>query len=190
MKLYKNKWIITTGLVSMGIMVMIFLFSNQIRTDSDAFSGRFSYVVMKIYIFISKLLPVQSSPTGGEIYGEYSLFDDINHYVRKAGHMTEYALLASALLCHLGSVRAAKNIDKCDKKISFGKTTRILALIITVIYAISDEIHQLFVDGRGAEVKDVCIDALGGSLGIIGLSIIFILINKRNKDNLNGVKQT
>ena len=34
------------------------------------------------------------------------------------------------------------------------------------LYAISDEVHQLFVPGRGAQVKDVFIDIAGAAVGI------------------------
>ena len=46
-----------------------------------------------------------------------------------------------------------------------------LAYGLTVIYAVSDEIHQAFVPGRSAQLSDVCIDACGAA---IGLSLIHI----------------
>ena len=36
-----------------------------------------------------------------------------------------------------------------------------LAILLTVYYGISDEIHQLFVPGRVCDVVDVAIDSLG-----------------------------
>lgn len=41
-----------------------------------------------------------------------------------------------------------------------------LAIIICTIYAISDEIHQLFIPGRAGQVKDVFIDSMGALAGI------------------------
>lgn len=52
-----------------------------------------------------------------------------------------------------------------------------LALLICVLYAISDEIHQHFVPGRGAQVKDVLIDSAGASVGIVGYLVLNRLIN-------------
>lgn len=43
----------------------------------------------------------------------------------------------------------------------------LLALATCIVYAVSDEIHQLFVPGRGAQVKDVMIDSTGAFAGII-----------------------
>ena len=40
-------------------------------------------------------------------------------------------------------------------------------LILVALYAASDEIHQSYVDGRQASVKDFYIDIFGASLGIV-----------------------
>ncbi len=42
------------------------------------------------------------------------------------------------------------------------------ALAISIGYGITDELHQLFVPGRFADVADVFADAIGASLGLIG----------------------
>lgn len=67
---------------------------------------------------------------------------------RKAIHFGEYFLLAClwwwALAKHLGDRRAV-----------------LPALAIAVAYAISDEIHQTFVDGRVGTWRDVLIDSAG-----------------------------
>ncbi|MDG5789367.1 VanZ family protein [Evansella sp. AB-P1] len=62
-----------------------------------------------------------------------------------------------------------------------GKRSVGLALIICVLYAISDEVHQLFVPGRSGEVMDVVIDGLGSSVGI-GIFLILekLITRKRN----------
>jgi VanZ family protein len=48
----------------------------------------------------------------------------------------------------------------------------LLALLICILYAISDEIHQMFIPGRSGQVSDVLIDSTGGLVGILGLSAI------------------
>jgi VanZ family protein len=51
----------------------------------------------------------------------------------------------------------------------------ILATVIAILYAISDELHQSFVEGRHGSPVDVCIDALG-----IGLAVLaWILVTRR-----------
>jgi VanZ family protein len=39
--------------------------------------------------------------------------------------------------------------------------------LFVIAYAISDEVHQMFVPGRSGEVRDVLIDAFAGLLGIM-----------------------
>ena len=48
-----------------------------------------------------------------------------------------------------------------------------ISLIVGVLYASSDEIHQYFVPGRSARVFDVMIDSAGVCLGIC--IVIFVL---------------
>ena len=60
------------------------------------------------------------------------------------------------------------------------------SLVICVVFAISDETLQLFALGRGAQVRDVFIDTVGASIGIIGyvlLSKIRVFISRLNSSN-------
>ena len=54
----------------------------------------------------------------------------------------------------------------------------IISLIIGVIYASLDEIHQAFIPERTARVTDVIIDALGLILGILCIIAIEKQIKK------------
>jgi VanZ family protein len=67
--------------------------------------------------------------------------------LRKAAHVTEYAVLGLLLLRALG--REAP------------------AFLLGVAYAITDEIHQHFVSGRHASPIDVAIDSAGVALGVV-----------------------
>lgn len=62
-----------------------------------------------------------------------------------------------------------------NKKIS--NKTILLILLISLIYALSDEFHQIFVPGRVCSIKDLFVD-FAGSL----LSVLFIkILHKFNK---------
>jgi VanZ family protein len=55
----------------------------------------------------------------------------------------------------------------------------LIALGVCMLYAASDEVHQIFIPGRGAQVKDVLIDSAGAFVGIgialaLGLLLKFI----------------
>ena len=67
--------------------------------------------------------------------------------LRKLAHLAEYAILG-ALLC-----RALRRPG--------------LAILAAILYAVSDEIHQTFVEGRVGAPLDVRIDALGAAVGVL-----------------------
>ena len=52
----------------------------------------------------------------------------------------------------------------------------VLAAVIAVLYAISDEVHQSFVQGRHGSPADVAIDCLG-----IGLAVLAWLLTARRR---------
>ena len=66
--------------------------------------------------------------------------------LRKAAHMTEYAILGALLLRALGR--------------------ELPAFLVGVAYAVTDEIHQHFVEGRHASAVDVALDSVGVAVGI------------------------
>lgn len=59
-----------------------------------------------------------------------------------------------------------------------GKRQVPLAILCTSLYAITDEVHQIFVDGRSCEVRDWAIDTCGAIAGAIGFLVIYIIIDK------------
>lgn len=90
--------------------------------------------------------------------------------IRKIAHLSEYAvggiLFYSLFLTF--KMSAKKQV--------------IFSILITTIYAITDEIHQLFVPGRSGKITDVGIDVIGISIGICGLLFIIKIIQKiKNK---------
>ena len=90
--------------------------------------------------------------------------------IRKMAHFGEYfvlALLLMKLFHHGNNERKTKGYGNTR----FATTKTVLT---GVMYAISDEIHQLFVQGRAGTIIDVVIDTLGIIVGIIVFSIINI----------------
>jgi VanZ family protein len=85
-----------------------------------------------------------------------SAVNTIHFYIRKAAHVTEYAIFA-ILLC--------RAVVLSRKDLGIWKSVPI-ALGIAAVYAASDEFHQSFVPSRTASVRDVCIDTCGAMLGI------------------------
>jgi VanZ family protein len=81
-------------------------------------------------------------------------FPSLGFAVQKGFHVAEYALLAVLLFRALSG-----------EGWSAGKAS-LVAWLLTVLYAGSDELHQLFVNTRNGSIVDVGIDAIGAILGI------------------------
>lgn len=119
-------------------------------------------ITWMIFIFImSSFNSAESSNQSNFIVNIIANIFNINNIsilsliVRKLAHFTEYFILG--LLVY--------NLIYSNQKKAY------FAIIICVLYAISDEIHQLFVPGRSCQVLDVIIDSSGSLLGIILLYI-------------------
>ena len=91
-----------------------------------------------------------------------------DHPVRKAAHATEYAVLAILLF---GALYKASDDDLPDKK------RCAVAWLIGSLYAITDELHQIFVPGRSCEIKDMCIDSCGALAGVF-LAFLAVIVIK------------
>lgn len=86
-------------------------------------------------------------------------YHTLSYIVRKIAHFTEYFILG-LLVYHL--VKQYRCVSK--KEI-------IWMILFCVIYAMSDEFHQVFIGGRSPKVFDVIIDSLGSSLSILILRL-------------------
>lgn len=81
----------------------------------------------------------------------------VNYLLRKLGHLSEYFVFA---LLILRALRAHTNGPLSKRQITLG-------IGITALYAISDELHQVFVPSRSATLNDVLIDVCGGLAGAL-----------------------
>lgn len=80
--------------------------------------------------------------------------DAIHFYLRKAAHVTEYAILAVL------AVRALRHSPRLLPVLPFA------AWLFCTLYAATDEYHQAFVPGRTAKPADALIDSAGAAVGI------------------------
>lgn len=90
------------------------------------------------------------------------------HSIRKIAHFLIYTALG---ICTYGIFYEYKGCASSEKKKRIRKSVR-FAWIFSTLYAMTDEFHQLFVQGRAAQITDVMIDSVGALCGI-GL-IVFI----------------
>lgn len=153
-------------------MIFIFVSSSQNSETSAELSGTVIETAVKV-------LPSSKDLNETELE---ALISDLQHIVRKSAHFTLY-MLGAILFVLLYST-----YDFKKKKIY------ILSFLSTVIYAISDEVHQLFISGRGPQIQDVVLDGCGAIVGILMMILIYklldiikirIMIYKSNKKMIN-----
>jgi len=138
------------------IMAFIFYMSSEDAGQSTLTSDSFILLLFDKFPFIKKLSYQYT-------YEQYVGF------IREAAHFTEFCALG--FLAYLNITEYRKN------KLIF------YSFIFSVIYAISDEIHQLYIPGRVCDINDVIIDSCGALLGVILAFILVKIVRKFRKTN-------
>ena len=138
-----NKAIIKLILIVLWMSV-IFFFSAEPGDESAKTSNR---IIIKIAETIHH--HTLSNVEKEKFIEKFSLT------IRKLAHMIEYYILAVLIYLFL------KEFYPIDKRLF------ILTMLLTALYAITDEIHQLYVPGRVGSIIDVLIDSFGALLGTL-----------------------
>lgn len=79
--------------------------------------------------------------------------------LRKTAHITEFAILAYLVTKALSTQH--------PRHTGHDRNPVPLAGVLSLAYAVADELHQHFVPGRSCRPEDILIDAVGISLGLI-----------------------
>lgn len=98
-------------------------------------------------------------------------FEVLHHLMRKAAHMTEYAVFC--LLIY------AAFLDAED--FEWRPRLALRSVIIAGLYSLTDEYHQSFVPGRTASIIDCGIDTVGAAL-----STLIVLAWDRRRTVVSG----
>lgn len=126
-------------------MGLIFFFSSENGEESGSRSEGITDIVIDVTCPDYDTLP----PAEQE-----SLLDRVHHLVRKTAHFLEYALLGFLTACLLLHLRR-----RLCPAIRLWQTW-VAPSVFGLLYAASDEIHQMFTE-RGPRVTDVLIDFAG-----------------------------
>ena len=148
-------------ILTIAWIVMIFHFSNQTGTQSSNTSGA---VISLINEFFG--IDIQDATV-----------------IRKIAHATEFAILT------FFSYIALSSTNKISNKTSYAESpvklmrsdnemNIVFTLWFTILNAIFDEYHQLFVEGRDGAIKDVLIDLIGIVVVLIIIRIVFTIYLK------------
>lgn len=139
------KRIILWSLV-IGWVIVIFSFSSQRASESDALSKNITREVVE---------KVESIAKESEVSVE-----TLNHYVRKSAHFFNYMVLGLLIIGALAN-------ETVDDKKAFR-----IGFLLCVLISSLDEFYQSFIPGRGPGVMDVLIDMTGALAGMLLCQII------------------
>ena len=140
-------------ILTIATFITIFIFSNQNGEESGATSRGFTKAIIEAFP-ITKYLDEER---------KMELIENVQTLVRKLAHFSIYTVLGINLM---GFVNTYDGLRRKDKVL--------ITILVGVIYAISDELHQMFSGGRTPAIMDVCIDSFGVMFGLI----IFSIVNK------------
>ena len=122
------------GIAALAFTGFIFYNSSLPASVSDENSYYFVNLVAGINALLDKPVPLE----------------EMNHYIRKTAHFTEYFVQA-LLLC---------NVFQTDRKNSHS-----CILLLSLLTAVLDEYIQLFSPGRSGQVTDIMLDFSGAFTG-------------------------
>lgn len=179
-----KKWLcVLTHILIIIWMVLIFYMSAQPGDTSGEISGSVSHLFMQIWNSVFGL-----GWNEGEVLHMAQTWD---YPIRKLAHMTEFGILAMLGYWTLGSYERFRGsvhlIETGSMRAWLSKNKRyVAAWLLTVCYAATDELHQLFVPDRNGNVFDVAVDGTGA---VIALLFVYVLmrciafLSKRNIKN-------
>lgn len=129
------------GLTLLAWMSVIFF------SSADVGSGRKSKIIVQ---FCLDILHLQVGP---------GIFEKLVLLLRKCAHVGEFSILGMLvwrLLRVLPMMVSPENLRKTART----------AVMLCLLYATTDEFHQLYVPNREGKVSDVLIDTCGAGIGI------------------------
>lgn len=136
------------------LLTTAFIFTNSLKSGSESLAQ--SNVVLK---WVTAIIdPHHTVP-----------YDTMSFYVRKAAHLTEFALLGFSLGGLNGALARLRQ-----------KSIPLLPLFASLVVAVADEFIQSFT-GRTSQVSDVLIDFSGALLGLLVITIIQAVRNRKRR---------
>ena len=119
-------------------------------TRSSSFVTRYLRYWLPVLLWMGVIFVASSQPKLPFVVNK-----TVDFITKKAGHVTEYGVLAFLLWRAISKGRGWPALP------SFGG-----AFTLSLLYAISDEFHQTLVPGRTGRLSDVGFDALGMLLAL------------------------
>lgn len=135
--------------------ISIFNFSNQDGQTSGGLSRKVARKIVDVFPYTKNLKEETKK----------KIVEKSQPIIRKGAHLSIYTLVGIFIMSYISTY-------KIHLKYKF-----LISILVGLVYASSDEIHQSFISGRTASIIDVGIDTAGVFLGII-LVLIIISVYK------------
>lgn len=169
-----KKKLIVIGIIAALIIAWcatIFRLSGMSSNSSNgASTGIVEKAISKVLDATNEAGITDSHPDDEKLAKAASL---INAPLRKVVHATVYFVLALLLLT--------------ISRVIFGSKKYLLSCAITIllclVFAMTDEYHQTFVDGRTGQMMDVMIDTAGACVGTLLFSSYYLTWNLGQHSN-------
>ena len=149
---------IVSAILLLALMTAIFCFSAQEADESSDLSDGITFKI--IAGFFPDFEELSQTEQEDIIY-------DTTFYVRKLAHFSLYFMMGVLSFSAIVSYKRIRLLLRY-----------LFSYVFSVLYAVSDEIHQLFVAGRSCELRDVFIESCGVLLALIMIFVIYNLSKK------------
>ncbi|HOJ11795.1 MAG TPA: VanZ family protein [Clostridiales bacterium] len=136
-------------------MSLIFYLSHQPAAKSSELSTSITEVIIDTIETVAPQVKIEKG--------------DLHYIVRKNAHFFYYLVLGILV------------VNALRRSGIYGYKSILLALLICILYAVSDEAHQIFIPGRSGEIRDVIIDSTGSNVGIFGYLVVSWVAGSRNR---------
>ena len=116
---------------------------------------RFVSLWLPVIFWMSLIFSLSSVPDL-----QSGLKQEVDIILRKLAHIGEYAVLTFLL---------ARALSRYSLKTS-SQRLLLLSFLLSLLYAVSDEVHQRFIPGREGALRDIAIDSIGITLALLLLA--------------------
>ena len=160
---WQKTWVRTaTTLLTAAVMVIIFFFSTESGDESDRRSGVISMTVIRL---------IHPEYEQADEETQKSIYDDVQHIVRKCAHFTEYMMLG--FMIRLCAESWFGNRQRRKGRLGAAASGA------GILYACTDEAHQMAIEGRMGAWTDVLVDAGGVLAGAAIGTLLIRCLEKR-----------